>query len=103
MMRPFAHKADSGKLAALAKHYPDLVVQEHRKPARGMFMLHFNNRKRQIGGFQSQECEGVLYSDGVVHINTKAFPQREFHTLSEMREAIEEYGDCVIVWFDEVK
>lgn len=103
MMRPFVHRADSAKLATLARQYPDLVVSEHRRPVRGMFSLHFNNKKKQLGGYQSHDCEGVLFSDGKTYLNTNALLQREFYSFTEMKDYLEDYGDCVINWLDEVK
>lgn len=103
MMKPFRYQASTEQLASLARHYPGLVKQEHRRPARGMFLLHFDNKKRQLSGYQSHECEGVLYSSGVVHLNTHAFPIREFATLSEMREMLEEHGECSITWLESEK
>lgn len=103
MMKPFRYKATTEQLASLPRRYPDLIVQEHRKPARGMFTLHFNNKKKQLGGYQSHDCEGVLFSDGKTYLNTNAFLQREFHTFTEMQEYLEEYGEHEVTWLSEVK
>ncbi len=70
------------------------AIQEQPTPKYGMFYLTFNNRKKQGRGYQSHECMGALYPEGNVHINTKAFHIREFATMGEMREALEEWGDC---------
>jgi hypothetical protein len=79
------------QIASLMTAYPG--TQEH--PAYGMFHLTANNRKKQGRGYRSIECMGALFDDGKVYINTLAYPQREFHSLSEMKEALEEWGD---VW-----
>ncbi len=71
------------------------ALQEQPTPKYGMFHLTFNNSKRRVKGYESHECMGVLYPEGNVHINTRAFHLREFESLSEMRDMLEEWGD---VW-----
>ena len=85
-----AHTHDE-QIASLMTAYPG--TQEH--PPYGLFHLTANNRKKQVKGYRSIECMGALFDDGKVYITTLAYPQREFHSLSEMKEALEEWGD---VW-----
>ena len=77
------------QIACLMTAYPG--TQE--RPPYGMFHLRFNNRRKQIRGYQSHECMGALFDDGKVYINTLAFPQREFHNMSEMEDALNEWGE----------
>lgn len=102
--RPFVPILPSERAASLRQHLMEQVpayqaaLQEQPVPKHGMFTLTFNNRKKQGRGYRSEECMGVLYPEGNVHINTNAFHVREFGSLSEMREALEEWGDCWIRW-----
>jgi hypothetical protein len=83
------------------RHFERMVPATHtpqETPTRGMFLLSCNNRKRQMGGYESVECEGTLYTSGLVHLDTQALPITEYATLSEMREQLEPYGDCVVTW-----
>ena len=83
---------------AIQRLAPQPQVQPQEPPKRGMFLLSCNNRRRQIGGYQAVDCEGTLYSDGYVHLNTTALPIREYTTLFEMRDVLEACGDCVVTW-----
>ena len=94
-MHPDSIHANDEQIRQLMMRVPAYVaVQEQPVPKYGMFHLNFNNRKKQGRGYKTEECMGALYPDGLVHINTTAFPTREFATMGEMREALEEWGDC---------
>jgi hypothetical protein len=77
------------------------VAQPVDPPRRGMFWLSFNNRRKQLPGYVACECEGTRYSSGFVHLDTHAFPIREFTTLTEMQDVLGAYGDVEITWFTE--
>lgn len=63
----------------------------------GLFTISFNNRKKQGRGLQSHTCQGSLYDSGHVHIDTDVLPNNNtFHSVQEMVEYLEEFGDCMI-------
>ena len=74
----------------------------------GMFLLYFNNKRKQIRGYQALEAEGVLYSSGHVHVDTEMLRDEEgrlrntFRSLQEMIDTLQEWGECAVTWLDEV-
>jgi len=98
MMKSFPHRTNHAQIAALTSRAPDLFVQPQEPPKRGMFLLSFNNRRKQLGGFETCECEGTRYSSGFVHLDTQFFPIREFTDLAEMQDVLGAYGDCELTW-----
>lgn len=64
-----------------------------------LFTVQCDNRKRQLGGqLHKIECEGTCYSNGLVHLNTLALPQREFETMRDLRLFLRDYGDYQITF-----
>lgn len=79
---------------------PRLVREQTIEPEAlnpGLFTIAFNNRKKQGRGFQSHTCQGSLYGEtGHVHLDTDVLPNNTFHSMQEMVDCLEEFGDCLI-------
>lgn len=65
----------------------------------GLFTVTFNNRRRQgTQGLQTHECQGSLYDEtGHVHLDTELLQVRDFLSIKQMIEHLQEYGDCFII------
>lgn len=74
---------------------------DEETPPFGLFRLSFNNRKRH-GRFPvtNRECEGTLYSNGHVNLDTTELPVHDFLSFSQMREYVESWGDCSVEWME---
>lgn len=73
-------------------------------PPYGMFSITFNNRKKH-GRYhiRSLTCEGTLYSNGHVNLNTSELPVRDFLSLNGMNEYLGSWGDYEITWLEGVR
>lgn len=67
-------------------------------PTYGLFHVIFDNRKKQIRGFARHEAYGSLYPSGHVHIDTNYLQVRDYRSLQQMIDFLEEFGDCHISW-----
>lgn len=77
-------------------------TNEQPVPVHGMFLLSFNNRKKR-GRYPLRECvcEGTLYSDNHVNLNTSDLPVHDFLSVQQMQEYVEAWGDCTVTWLEE--
>lgn len=67
-------------------------------PSRGMFLLRFSNKRKQLHGLERHDAEGTLYSSGHVHVDTQLVQVHDFRSLQQMMDYFNEYGDCHISW-----
>ncbi len=66
----------------------------------GLFEVFFDNTKRRGDGRPAvyEEAYGSLYPDGYVHLHTRAVPCTDFMSIGQMRQYLETFGGCRIVW-----
>jgi hypothetical protein len=67
-------------------------------PPYGMFQVTFSNRKKQLHGLSRYEAQGTKYASGRVHVDTIYLQVRDFLSLQQMIDFMEEFGDCHISW-----
>jgi hypothetical protein len=71
-------------------------------PKRGMFLLHAtNSRKRGKSQYaRTIDCEGALFSNGHVVLDTYELSVCSFRSLSQMEDYIKNWGSYTISWLD---
>ncbi len=73
-------------------------VEPDEIPSYGMFHVTFSNKRKQVNGLQRHTAQGALFTTGHIHIDTMYLQVRDFQTLQQMREYIEQFGECHISW-----
>lgn len=69
---------------------------------RGFFRLHCTNRR--VRGFRpldAIDCEGVCYSSGHVHLDTRELPITDFVSVAQLLDYLQELGDGTITWIED--
>jgi hypothetical protein len=77
-------------------------VTEATVPKRGMFELNANNSKKRgrMQPLRSIHCEGTLYSDGHVNLNTIELPVYDFQSMAQMDTYLSSWGTYTLLWLD---
>lgn len=72
-------------------------------PKRGIFELNVDNRKKR-GRSQPVKrvvCEGTLYGNGHVNLDTQELPVRDFRSFQQMEKCLELWGHYTLFWLVE--
>lgn len=73
------------------------IIEE--APSQGLFELTFSNSKKHgLKPIQKHHCQGVLYSSGHVHLDTRNIVVTDFASLSQMCDYLEEFGYFRVSW-----
>ena len=87
-------------MSSTSSHTSTTAVIEEA-PTQGLFELTFSNSKKHgMRPIQTHRCQGVLYSSGHVHLDTRNIVVTDFASLSQMCEYLEQFGYFNVAWED---
>jgi hypothetical protein len=93
---------DFDYLATLLPGRP-VDVSETKIPTRGMFELSADNSKKRgrAQPLRSVHCEGTLYSNGHINLDTVELPVHDFLSLAQMDVYLNGWGTYTLTWLPE--